>query len=54
VDGATINDLDIFAQRIDENGTMKWKISGVVICKQTNHQLFPKIISDGSGGAIIT
>lgn len=53
VDGTTVSDLDIFAQRIDENGTIKWKTSGVVICKETNHQLFPKIIRDGSGGAII-
>jgi len=45
---------DIYAQRISAGGGVQWMKNGVAICTATNAQVFPTIISDGSGGAIIT
>jgi hypothetical protein len=45
---------DIYAQRIDVNGNLSWVLNGVPICTQANYQIYPKIASDGVGGAIIT
>jgi hypothetical protein len=47
-------DNDIKAQRIDANGNILWGPSGIDICNATGFQSSPNIISDGSGGAIIT
>jgi hypothetical protein len=46
-------DKDIYAQRIDANGTVKWTTDGVPVCTATDIQLNPRIVSDGVGGAII-
>jgi hypothetical protein len=45
---------DIYAQRVDEYGSVLWTTDGVDVCSAANHQYYPKIISDGTGGAIIT
>ena len=45
---------DIYAQRINASGTVQWTADGVAICAATENQQNPKIISDGTGGAIIT
>jgi hypothetical protein len=45
---------DIYAQRVNSNGTMLWTANGVSICNQAAAQRGPKIVSDGSGGAFIT
>jgi len=45
---------DIYAQRINSSGTVQWSVDGVVICTATGGQYTPKIVRDGSGGAIIT
>ncbi len=47
-------DTDIFAQRVDSNGTVKWTNNGVAICKAVEWQYFLDITSDGNGGAIIS
>ena len=47
-------DTDIYAQRIDRNGNIKWANNGVAICTATGSQQRPQIISNGSGDAIIT
>jgi hypothetical protein len=44
---------DIYAQRLDALGAVKWTTDGIAICTATNAQDFPTVISDGSGGAII-
>lgn len=44
---------DLYAQRIDPTGAALWTIDGVPICTQANSQVFPKIVPDGSGGAVI-
>ncbi|UCF05836.1 MAG: T9SS type A sorting domain-containing protein [bacterium] len=44
---------DIYAQRIDAAGNLRWASGGVIICGASGYQGSPKITSDGSGGAII-
>lgn len=48
------NYSDIYAQKINANGTIQWTANGVSICGAVNNQNNPTIVSDGSGGAIIT
>ena len=45
---------DVYAQRINSSGVIQWALNGIVISDTTGNQSFPKIVSDGSGGAIIT
>lgn len=45
---------DIYAQRVDAAGTIQWTTNGVAICTAANAQFWPTIISDRSGGAILT
>lgn len=45
---------DIYAQRLDGNGTRMWvPLDGVAVCTAPGHQYPHDIISDGSGGAVI-
>lgn len=46
---------DIYAQRIDANGIAKWEFGpyGIPVSNAVGDQRFPKIISNGYGGAII-
>lgn len=46
-------DTDIFAQRLNANGVTIWQEYGVSICAIFGSQYGPRLISDGSGGAII-
>ena len=48
------SNYDIYVQRINASGIVQWTANGVAVCTSTNNQLNPKIVSDGSGGAIIT
>lgn len=45
---------DIFAQRINAAGSIQWPVNGVAVSTTPETQTVPAIISDGSGGAIIT
>jgi len=45
---------DIYAQRIAFNGSILWTINGTTICSANNQQLEPQLVSDGTGGAIIS
>lgn len=47
-------DADIYVQRIDHAGTALWTTDGVALCTATGNQHYPKIASDGAGGAIVT
>ncbi len=47
-------DDDVYAQRIDSNGNIRWLKNGTPISTETNNQRFSKICSDTEGGAIIT
>ena len=46
-------DRDIYAQRIDSSGNLVWSSGGVAVVAKTYHQQDPKLIYDGTGGAII-
>ncbi len=48
------SDADIYAQRVNASGAPQWTANGVAICTATGDQASPTIVSDGSGGAIIT
>lgn len=44
---------DVYAQRIQSNGTVSWDANGVAIAAALYSQSAPQVVSDGSGGAII-
>jgi hypothetical protein len=46
-------DADIYAQRLDSNGLAQWANNGIAVCSKSLTQKGTKLISDGSGGAII-
>jgi hypothetical protein len=48
-DGTT----DIYAQRFDASGVAYWEANGVPVSTETGSQLFPRIVDDSPGGAII-
>jgi hypothetical protein len=45
---------DIYAQRVNASGAIQWTVDGVALCTAAAEQWAPKIISDGTGGAIVT
>ena len=47
-------DLDIYAQRLSVEGIVLWTNNGVAICSATDSQVYPFLVDDGAGGAIIT
>ena len=54
-DNRAVSDYHIYAQKINaNNGSPLWLVNGVAICTATDEQRDPKIVSDGSGGAIVT
>nr|MDO8110696.1 hypothetical protein [Candidatus Sigynarchaeota archaeon] len=44
---------DIYAQRVNASGQVKWTANGVSICNAVKDQSRPSLESDGTGGAII-
>lgn len=44
---------DIYGQKFNSSGAEQWTANGIPICNASNQQTVPKLISDGSGGAII-
>jgi hypothetical protein len=47
------NTFDIYAQRIDKDGFVRWTVNGIAICAAIGSQAKPEIVSDDAGGAII-
>jgi hypothetical protein len=45
---------DIYAQRIDGSGVAQWTTDGAPISMASRSQLYPTLVSDGAGGAVIT
>ncbi len=45
---------DVYAQRVDAFGTPLWTAGGIAVCEADGYQLYPQLVSDGAGGAIIT
>ncbi|MFW9865193.1 MAG: hypothetical protein ACFFEN_03770 [Candidatus Thorarchaeota archaeon] len=44
---------DVYAQKVNSNGSIQWEANGVAICTAINHQNVSDLVSDGTGGAII-
>lgn len=44
---------DVYVQRIDSRGLVKWQANGVAICSANGAQTHPTAIADGSGGAYV-
>lgn len=44
---------DIYVQRIDKNGFVKWTTNGVGACTNAVDQISPSITEDGNSGAIV-
>lgn len=44
---------DIYVQRVDKTGMVKWTVNGVSLCNLTTDQTAPSLVEDGTGGAII-
>ncbi len=47
-------DYDIYAQRVDPSGNVKWSVNGAAICIEKGDQDNPRTVPDSKGGAIIT
>jgi hypothetical protein len=45
---------DIYAQRVNASGIVQWTVNGVAVCTAAGSQSYPRVGSDGSGGAIVT
>ncbi|MDT8323322.1 MAG: hypothetical protein RRA94_04345, partial [Bacteroidota bacterium] len=45
--------FDVYAQRIDKDGFVRWTVNGNVVTSAWNSQSKPEMVSDGAGGAII-
>lgn len=45
---------DIYAQRVSATGAIQWTPDGLALCTAGQAQLFPLIVPDGAGGAIVT
>ncbi len=48
-----VTNFDLYAQRIDKDGFVRWTVNGNVVSNMNGSQSKPDIISDGAGGAII-
>lgn len=49
-----ISSIDrIYAQRIDSGGSTRWTTNGIQLSFSNGTQYYPKIASDGNGGAVI-
>jgi hypothetical protein len=44
---------DIYAQKINSQGSALWAINGIAVCIVSTNQVSPSLVSDGAGGAII-
>jgi hypothetical protein len=44
---------DIYAQRIDASGAVRWGAAGAAVATETHDQIYPEIACDGAGGAVI-
>jgi len=45
---------DIYAQRISATGALLWAVDGVPLCIAAFNQQNPRIVTDGTGGAVIS
>ena len=48
------SELDVFAQRIDADGTIRWASNGIPVCTASGLQEYPKLAGDGKGYTVAT
>lgn len=48
-----VTDLDIYVQRVNNQGLPQWTLNGVAVCVASGDQMNPVIVSDNAGGAIL-
>lgn len=53
-DYRALDNIDIYVQRFDEDGNRLWSDEAVAVAVAINDQFYPRVISDGQGGAIIS
>jgi hypothetical protein len=51
--GVAVQGTDLFAQRVNSAGVPQWAANGVPVVTAAGNQVSPRIIADGTGGAII-
>src|SRR5512143_907487 len=44
---------DVWAQRVSASGVAQWTANGVALTLAASHQVYPVIVSDDAGGAIV-
>jgi hypothetical protein len=44
---------DVYAQRVSSTGTVRWAANGVALSTAAGNQSYPRIATDGAGGAIV-
>ncbi|MFN8239444.1 MAG: T9SS type A sorting domain-containing protein [Bacteroidales bacterium] len=44
---------DVFIQKVSPTGSLQWGEHGINLCDLSNMQRFPRLTSDGNGGAIV-
>jgi len=44
---------DIYVQRVNASGVPQWAANGVALCTAASDQVYPVLVSDGAGGAIV-
>jgi len=49
---ARTGSYDVYAQHLAANGSGMWPFGGVALCSASGQQVYPALVSDGSGGAI--
>lgn len=52
LDYRNTTDYDIYAQRVDGSGTVRWALNGVPVCAVASTQDQVQVVSDGESGAI--
>lgn len=45
--------LDVYAQRVDRDGNVKWTPGGTPVCSDTNYQYNPRVVTDLNYGAYV-
>jgi hypothetical protein len=49
----TTTNGDIYVQRKDACGAPSWGASGALVCNASGTQVYPRVVADGAGGAIV-
>lgn len=51
--GGPAENVDLFAQRVDNSGTVQWTTNGVAVCTAINKQSNMNVVSDEAGGVVV-